>query len=151
MIISLDTNIIFSGLVNTKSTIGDLLINSDEYFQFYSCSYMRFEIEKHWQKLLKASRLTESELRESQYRLFRKIHFFNEELISGESWDKAKNLVEDIDIDDIDFVAINEHLNGILWTGDKALYNGLKTKGYNKICNTSDILLILEAMKRDKH
>ena len=36
--IIIDTNIIFSGLLNTDGTIGDLLLNSDGVFEFYSCA-----------------------------------------------------------------------------------------------------------------
>jgi predicted nucleic acid-binding protein len=82
MKIVVDTNLIFSALVNTNGKIGDLLLNSDKYFHFYSCSYMRYEIEKHWDKLLKVSKLSDKDLKEAQFRLFRKIHFINEELIS---------------------------------------------------------------------
>ncbi|MBC7382889.1 MAG: hypothetical protein H7296_07815 [Bacteroidia bacterium] len=46
-----DTNIIFSCLLNSNGKIGDLLFNSDGIFVFYSCDYMRYEIEKHWDKL----------------------------------------------------------------------------------------------------
>jgi predicted nucleic acid-binding protein len=140
MIVTVDTNIIFSVLVNTNSTIGDLLINSDDYFKYYCCAYMRFEIEKHWAKLLKASKLSEEELRESQYRVYKKIHFLSEDIMPAEVWIYAENVVKDIDIDDIDFVAINEYLDGILWTGDKELYAGLKSKGYEKVCNTSEMI-----------
>jgi len=34
MIVVVDTNIIFSALLNTKSNIGDLLLNSDDNFVF---------------------------------------------------------------------------------------------------------------------
>ena len=55
--IIIDTNIIFSGLLNSNGTIGDLLFNSVGIFEFYSCSYMRHEIEKHWNKLKRISKL----------------------------------------------------------------------------------------------
>lgn len=147
MKIVVDTNIIFSALVNTHGSIGDILLNSSNIFSFYSCSYMRFEIENHWGKLLKASRLNESELRESQYRLYKKLSFLNEEIIPGETWLFAENLVDDIDIDDIDFVAINEFLVGNLWTGDKVLYTGLKDKGYAKVRNTKEMLELREFLR----
>ena len=50
-------------------------------------------------------------------------------------------IVVDTNIDDIDFIAINEYLKGILWTGDKVLYNGLKKKGYDKVANTAEMFL----------
>jgi predicted nucleic acid-binding protein len=45
MKIVVDTNIIFSTLLNSDGTIGDLIFNFNKHFQFYSCSYMRFEIQ----------------------------------------------------------------------------------------------------------
>lgn len=45
--IIIDTNIIFSCLLNSQGTIGDLIFNSDEIFEFYSNQYMRLEIYKH--------------------------------------------------------------------------------------------------------
>jgi len=45
--IIVDTNIIFSCLLNSQSTIGDLIFNSENIFYFYSNQYMRFEIRKH--------------------------------------------------------------------------------------------------------
>jgi predicted nucleic acid-binding protein len=49
--IIVDTNIIFSCLLNSHGTIGDVIFNSEETFGFYSNEYMRFEIHKHWAKL----------------------------------------------------------------------------------------------------
>ena len=42
--IIVDTNIIFSCLLNSQGTIGDLFFNSQSVFEFYSNQYMRFEI-----------------------------------------------------------------------------------------------------------
>lgn len=142
MKIIVDTNIIFSGLLNTNGTIGDLIFDSENVFEFYSCDYMRLEIEKHWDKLKRISKLSELELKESLFRLFTKIHFINEEQITEKIWLKAENLTMDIDIDDIDFVALTEYLKGVLWTGDKELYNGLKNKGFKKVSNTQDLINI---------
>jgi len=137
-----DTNIIFSGLLNTSGTIGDLIFNSENVFDFYSCNYMRFEIEKHWDKLKQISKLSDKELKESLFRLFTKIHFINEEQIIEKIWLKAENLTTNIDIDDTDFVALTDYLKGVLWTGDKELYNGLINKGFKKVVCTQELLLI---------
>lgn len=124
----MDTNIIFSGLPNTDGTIGDLLFNSDGIFEFVSCSYMRYEIQKHREKLRRISKLSESELNESRFRIFAKINFINEELIPEKTWLAAEEITRNIDIDDSEFIALTKHLKGYLWTGDKELYNGLKQK-----------------------
>jgi predicted nucleic acid-binding protein len=140
--IIIDTNIIFSALLNTNGTIGDLIFDSENVFEFYSCEYMRFEIEKHWNKLKQISKLTDTELKESLYRLFTKIHFINEELITEKIWLKAEKLAGDVDIDDTAFVALTLYLKGILWTGDKELYNGLRNKRFEKVVTTQELMII---------
>lgn len=142
MKIIIDTNIIFSVLLNTHSTIGDLLFNSDSIFKFYSCDYMRFEIENHWEKLKHISKLSDSELEESKFKVFSKINFINEELIPEKIWLDAEELVADIDIDDSDFVALAKYLKGFLWTGDKKLYDGLKKKNFNRVYNTAELTVL---------
>ena len=101
---------------------------------------MRYEIEKHWDKLKHISKLTDTALNNSLLRLYTKINFINEELIPETTWLKAEALVKEIDPDDIDFIALTEHLKGTLWTGDKELYNGLKNKSYQKVVNTPELL-----------
>lgn len=140
MKIIVDTNIIFSALLNTNSTIGETLFAPDHVFAFYSCSYMRYEIEKHEAKLKRISKLSDAELDEIKFRVFSKINFINEELISSKVWLASEALVEDIDVDDVDFVALTKHLKGTLWTGDKELYQVLKEKKFKRVCNTTDLL-----------
>ena len=138
--IIVDTNIIFSGLLNTNSTIGELLINQESTFEFYSCNYMHYEIQKHWEKLKKISKLNDVKLADAQFYLFSRLKFVNEDLIPASIWKSALQLTTDIDIDDTDFVALSLYLNGYLWTGDKELYSGLKNKGFANVLNTSDLL-----------
>jgi hypothetical protein len=55
---------------------------------------MQFEIDKHWKKLLKISKLTEAQLRESQIKIYSKIYFINEELIPQKTWVKAEEIAK---------------------------------------------------------
>jgi predicted nucleic acid-binding protein len=137
--IVVDTNIIFSGLLNTNSTIGKLLINSKSSIEFYSCNYMRYEIHKHWEKLKKISKLSDQQLSDAQFDLFSRLKFISEDLIPKSTWEKALSITKDIDIDDTDFVALTLYLNGSLWTGDKELYDGLKNMGFKNVLNTHDL------------
>lgn len=138
--IVVDTNIIFSCLLNSQGTIGDLIFNSENIFEFYSNQYMRFEIRKHWDKLKKISKLTDLELETAYEKMLIKFTFINEELIPQTDWEKAETLVTQIDLDDTDFVALTKHLRGGLWTGDKLLYDGLKAKHFRGVYNTQDML-----------
>jgi len=146
--IIVDTNIIFSCLLNSQGTIGDLIFNSETVFDFYSNQYMRYEIRKHWQKLLKISKLTDTELQTAYETMLTKLTFVNEELIPQRDWQKAEGVVTDIDIDDTDFVALTRYLKGSLWTGDKPLYDGLKAKRFRTVYNTQDMIKLRERLTR---
>jgi len=149
MKIVVDTNIIFSTLLNSNSTIGDLLFNSDKHFEFYSCSYMRYEIRKHWERLKKISKLSDEQLQVSYLQVLSKLNFINEEIIPVETWLASEVITKGIDIDDTDFVALTKFLKGTLWTGDKVLYNGLKKLNFKKLLNTTE-LLALRTTKSEK-
>ena len=142
MKIVVDTNIIFSTLLNSNGTIGDLIFNSKKHFEFYSCSYMLFEIQKHWEKLKKISKLNDAELETSYAQILSKIKFINEEIIPVDIWITSEKITKNIDIDDIDFVALTKFLKATLWSGDKILYAGLKESGFKKIINTQELLAL---------
>ena len=105
---------------------------------------MRYEIQKHWAKLKRISKLSDKELEEAHFRILSKINFINEELIPPKYWLQAKELVADIDIDDLDFIALAKYLKGFLWTGDKELYTGLKAKNFIRIYTTNELRNIKE-------
>ena len=66
MKIVVDTNIVFSAILNSTSRIGQILITSKTNFQFYSCVFLKTELAKHQKKLLKLTKLTSEELEELQ-------------------------------------------------------------------------------------
>ena len=68
-----------------------------------------------------------------------RIFFIDEELLPTPVIAEAKALVSDVDFDDFVFVAIANHLDALLWTGDKKLTVGLRQKGYQRIVSTSDL------------
>lgn len=97
---------------------------------------MRIEIRNHWQKLLKISSLDDEHLQLSFTQILSKIRFINEEIIPLQIWIDSERIVSEIDKDDIDFVALTTFLNGTLWNGDKALFNGLKNIYFKHVINT---------------
>lgn len=149
MIIIVDTNIVFSAILNTKSTIGELILNSNNLFEFYSCHFLLEELDKHWDKLKRISKLNNKELHESERLIYKQIRFIDEAQILKEYRLKAFELVKDIDLNDIVFIALNEYLNSNLWTGDKVLINGLREKGYNMIISTNELLKIRQDIEKN--
>jgi len=66
-------------------------------------------------------------------------------LISEKTWLASEEIAIDIDIDDVDFIALTKHFKGYLWTGDKELYAGLKKKKFKWVVNTTELLAIRAA------
>jgi len=110
---------------------------------------MRYEIQKHWERLKKISKLSDEQLQVSYTQVLLKLKFINEEIIPVETWLAAEEITKEIDIDDIDFVALTKFLKATLWTGDKVLYNSLKKSKFKKLLNTAE-LLALRTTKSEK-
>lgn len=140
MKIIIDTNIIFSSLLKTGTTFGQIIFNSDRIFEFYCPHYLKTEIRKHWNKIKKISKLTDAQIEESYDSLLTKIQFINEEIIPEKTWLFAENIMRQIDVDDTDFIALTKHLKGKLWTGDLELRNGLRKMGFKDILTTEEML-----------
>jgi predicted nucleic acid-binding protein len=103
---------------------------------------MRYEIQKHWVRLKKISKLSEENLKISYTQVLTKLKFINEEIIPTERWLASEDITREIDIDDVDFVALAKFLRATLWTGDKVLYNGLRKLDFKKVLNTNELLAL---------
>lgn len=145
MRIIVDTNIVFSAILTANSRISKILLQQPSKFNFYTTKQLLIEIEKHSGKLLKLSSYSDLELSRVIAFVTSKINFINIQLIPSEIYQSAKDLTSDVDEDDTDFVALAEHLNAKLWTGDKVLVNGLTQKGWNKFISTSELFQIFLA------
>jgi predicted nucleic acid-binding protein len=129
----IDTNLIFSALIPKASQIRDFLFESN--IIFYSPNILISEIYKHKEKLLKSSKLTDSEFYLYFNGIFERIKFIPTDFISLESRQKAYDLCHDVDIKDTPFIALSIELSIPLWTGDKQLKEGLMQKGFNEFYN----------------
>lgn len=125
----IDTNLIFSALIPKASKIRELLF--EETIAFFAPNFLITEIYKHKEKLIKNSKLSESEFYLYFTQIIEKIQFVPIEIISLESRQIAYDFCKDIDIKDTPFIALAIELNLPVWTGDKRLKDGLKLKGFN--------------------
>ena len=57
MKIVVDTNIVFSAILNPESPIGQIILNGSKYFTFYSADQLKTEIDSREDKILKISGL----------------------------------------------------------------------------------------------
>ena len=139
MRIVVDTNIAFSAILNTNSKIARIILQPKSRLNFYSTEQLSLEIEEHREKIKKNSKYSDYELDRVITLITNKIRFINIKLIPKESYESAKSMTSDIDIDDTEFVALTEHIKGKLWSGDKELQKGLSKKGWNKFISTEEL------------
>lgn len=91
-----DTNLIFSALIPKASKIREILLESN--MIFYSPNFLITEIYNHKDKLLKSSKLSESEFYLYISGIIERIKFISTDFIGLESRKKAYDLCRDIDI-----------------------------------------------------
>jgi putative PIN family toxin of toxin-antitoxin system len=139
MKIVVDTNIVFSAILNSQSWIGQILLYSDKTVKFYSPRYLQTEIQNHRQKIRKYTNLSDSEIDELIDALYSKITFISEEFIPKEILLVADELAKDVDYDDVMFVALAINYRCKLWTGDKILMNTLMQKGFKRFITTNEL------------
>jgi predicted nucleic acid-binding protein len=138
----IDTNIVFSAILNPNSNIGDLLLNFQNKVSFYAPEFLLVEIEKYTSKIEKISNQTPEEIEVIKSLVLSKITFISEELIFEENWKKAYNLTIDVDENDTPFVALALQLNAKLWSGDKKLNKGLLLKQSPVIYSTQELIAL---------
>lgn len=121
--IIVDTNIIFSALLNDNSEIANKLLKTED--KFYICEMTLTELFKHKEKILKLTRLSEAEMIDFYHFLIGKLYVFKESDISLQNWLIAYQLCKVVDENDTPHVALTLELNGLLWTSDKKLKSEL--------------------------
>lgn len=108
--IVIDTNIIFSSILNPESRIAKIILTSKKHFQFYSCDFLKAELLKHRNKLLKLTKLSLAELEELEFLLAKNIIFINEVLLPEKTIIATEKILVGIDLNDPPFVALTKHL-----------------------------------------
>lgn len=139
MRVVVDTNIVFSAILNTKNKFARILLQPKSKINFYSTEQLFAEIDEHKEKIRSISNYSDIELNRIIALITKKIRFINLRLIPKKVYDLAESITHDVDIDDTEFVALTEHIKGRLWSGDKELQNGLKRKGWDKFISTEEL------------
>ena len=138
----IDTNIVFSAILNQDSPIGQIILNGSKYFSFLSIDQLKNEIDKHEDKILKFSGLSKSDYLRISGLIKSKMKFVNQLLINSDNYQKADDLTKDIDPDDLLFVGLTLQFRCRLWSGDKQLINGINDKGFKNIITTDELFQI---------
>jgi predicted nucleic acid-binding protein len=147
-----DTNIVFSAILNSQGKIANLIINGSKHFDFFTVSLLQGEIESHREKIMALTGFSNAQFAKIYQIVTDRINFVDEILLSDTDIKNALAITHDIDENDTLFVALNNLLNSRLWTGDKKLVNGLESKGYTKTISTTELneLFIERQLKNKK-
>jgi predicted nucleic acid-binding protein len=82
MKIVVDSNIVFSAILNSKSKIGQLIINGSQYFDFYTVGLLKNEIIEHSDEILKLTGFTQYEFSETFQLITSRIKFVDDILLT---------------------------------------------------------------------
>jgi predicted nucleic acid-binding protein len=137
--IIIDANIVFSGILNLNSKIGDLIINSQQFFDFIAPEFLQKEIRAKYNKLCALTGLEITEIMYLEDFLYSQITFVPEKNVAEANWDFAIDITKDIDTDDAPYVAYAAEFDCKLWSGDKKLIKGLTASGFLKTISTDEL------------
>lgn len=128
--IIVDTNVLFSALLKSRTRFAELLLKSEQ--QFSICESVVVELFSRKEKLISLSGLSDEDLARLYHILLRRLTLCKEDSIPAEHWATARDLCSDVDATDTPHLALTLALDGLLWTGDKRLKAGLERKGFNR-------------------
>ena len=124
-----DANVLMSILISGKAIYRTLL----KEYVFLSSDFAFLEIDKYQKVILQKAKLDSNSLKHFSYFVFSSVHFLPSYVIDEAVKEKAVNLVGDVDIKDISYVALSMQLNLTLLTRDQVLHDGLRKKGFRNI------------------
>lgn len=138
MIVIADSNIFISCFYAPNNIISKIL-SSEKNIQFLSPDYIYEVITEHLEYISLKTKRNKRELINILKDITKNVSFYSADEISNQTFQKAYDIAKSIDPDDTPFVALHLHTGHKIWTGDKVLINGLKSKGYD-ICITTEEL-----------
>ncbi len=139
-----DSNIVISALISPSGVIAKIIFTRLQEAKLYAPEYLYFEVIDKQEKIQRLAGYTTDEFYELLHILLKRLELIDHSIINEENKTNAFKLVADIDIKDVEYVALTLQTEHKLWTGDKALINGLKAKGFTKIIDTAELIKIIE-------
>ncbi|RCR71397.1 PIN domain-containing protein [Larkinella punicea] len=125
----IDANILFSCLISGKENY----LTFFESNTVYVPDFLYEEIQLHQEVIRLKSKLAATEFRRYALAVFRSLIVIPNLLISDQHFYQAYYLCRDVDLKDLNYVALSIELNFPLLTRDKPLAEGLRAKGYTNV------------------
>jgi predicted nucleic acid-binding protein len=135
----LDANVVISILISGRATNKTILRGHD----YLSPDFLLAEINQYQAEISKKSKLDKAQLRFYTKSVFEELTILPNYVIEEKSLKSALALLEEIDLKDVQYLALSIQLDLPLLTRDKPLYKGLKKQGYRKVQLWEDFLKTL--------
>lgn len=125
----IDFNILFNSMLSGKSFYKTLFRNNN----FYTPDFIFVELQKYENQIIENTKLEIEQLISYTKFLFSHLKVFPNLVITLKSKQYAFNLIKDIDLKDITYLALSIELEIPLITKDELLFKGLRKKGYKNV------------------
>ncbi|ADB36334.1 PIN domain-containing protein [Spirosoma linguale] len=106
-----DANVLFSALISAGNKAASILITPPATIRLVSCHFIQIELFKHKERIKHLSGLDDDTLIDLLYEFSSHIEFINEAYIPFICWQQANRLLENIDPNDIPYLALAIHLD----------------------------------------
>ncbi len=118
MIIILDSNILISACLDSKSELYKLIVTDNLHIEFITPYFALEEIKIHSNRICLKARKNIFDFEKNLNEILDHILLLPDEEVSNENLIKAENLTKNIDIKDTIFIAFSLALNSLFWSGD---------------------------------
>ena len=146
MIIVVDTNIIISASLDSKSELYHLIIFNFTSIDFVTPEFSLKEILVHQESICKKSRKNIDTFKINLLAILNCITILSDDELTDNDILQAENFTNHIDVDDTIFIAFALALDSLLWTGDIKLMNGVKRVGFKNIISTKELKDIIKGL-----
>jgi len=131
-----DANVLMSILISGKAGYRPIL----SFNNFIFPDFVLVEIEKYKDILKSKTKLSGNQFIEWTYFVFANLTILPQFVLEQNILEKSEQLLKNIDLKDISYVALAMQLDLPLLTRDKPLYKGLRKQGFRKVIMFEDFL-----------
>ena len=147
MVVVVDANILIQCIINIKGNTAALILKNSSYIDFIVPEFILKEIKGKESKIYSSSNLRKPGFNQNLQLLFDHLIVFKDDEVSEIIFKKAYEMVKDIDIDDVIYIAFAIALESLLWTDDFKLLKAMRRKGFNSIVMTKEFKEIIKGLK----
>ncbi len=146
MIVIVDTNIIISACLDSRSELYKFLTTNYPKLDFTSPDFAIEEIIHHQTEICLKSRKSLVLFQHNLAVLLEHLLILKSDDLLNTDILEAESFTSTIDIDDTIFVAFAMALDSLLWTGDLKLYKALRRKKITNVILTKELKQILKGL-----